>query len=291
MKDKTIPDISRLTNLAPEVRPNPVEDHQTSGAIPYREPFAEYYDLLYRDKDYEQECDLIEEIANCYATFEVQTVLDAGCGTGGHSIILAGREYQVSGVDRSNAMLRIARMKSEKLGKNIEWFNVDIRKLDLQRTFDICLALFAVISFQISNSDVEAALRAVRRHLPVDGLFIFDVWYGPAVLRNGPEKRLKKVETETLRLLRYATPHIDTYAHINETRHHVFVLDRISQKVIAEFQENQKVRYFFPQEIAFYLKQTGFEVIEMFPFPELGASISEEDWNLGIVARAIPGRS
>ena len=66
--------------------------------------YASAYDALYHDKDYERECDFLEAIFRKYSK-KVKTILDLGCGTAGHALILARRGYEVVGVDRSVTML------------------------------------------------------------------------------------------------------------------------------------------------------------------------------------------
>ena len=44
--------------------------------------YADQYDLLYGDKDYEAECDLLEKVFRLYSSAPVKTILDLGCGTG-----------------------------------------------------------------------------------------------------------------------------------------------------------------------------------------------------------------
>jgi len=56
---------------------------------------ADFYDLVYSDKDYEAECDLLEEIFRRYGAGPVQNLLDLGGGTGGHALPLAWRGYRV----------------------------------------------------------------------------------------------------------------------------------------------------------------------------------------------------
>jgi len=60
------------------------------------ERYAEYYDLIYQDKDYEKEYDFIEEIFQNFSSNPVKTIFDGGCGTGGHAIPLAKRGYQIA---------------------------------------------------------------------------------------------------------------------------------------------------------------------------------------------------
>jgi ubiquinone/menaquinone biosynthesis C-methylase UbiE len=52
--------------------------------------YSDAYDLIYRDKDYNAECDLIERIFQTYSN-STRSVLDLGCGTGNHAFPLAQR--------------------------------------------------------------------------------------------------------------------------------------------------------------------------------------------------------
>ena len=111
----------------------------------------------------------------------VKTILDIGCGTGNHSIPLARRGYQVTGVDLSENMLAHAREKarSSNAPPSLAFVQGDARIVDLNQKFDAVLMMFAVLGYQLTNEDVLAALNNVRKHLIPGGLFIFDVWYGP----------------------------------------------------------------------------------------------------------------
>src|SRR5438309_10218919 len=103
---------------------------------------ADFYDALYASKDYPGECDYLEEIFRRYDQRRVRTVVDIGCGTGGHALLLAGRGYDVTGVDRSPKMLRSARAKAASVPLNgrIRFEEGDLRTLALERTFDAAVA-------------------------------------------------------------------------------------------------------------------------------------------------------
>ena len=69
-----------------------------------------YYDRVYWWKDYDQEIDfLVKAFRRC--GIRGKRVLEVACGTGSHSKILVERGYEVTGVDISDDMLRIARSK------------------------------------------------------------------------------------------------------------------------------------------------------------------------------------
>ena len=108
----------------------------------------------------------------------VRSILDLGCGTGNHSLVLAGRGYQVTGVDFSADMLERARGKlalacgeGRKPAGKLELVQGDVRSVGLGRQFDAVLMMFAVLGYQIGNQDVQAALATVRRHLKPGGVF------------------------------------------------------------------------------------------------------------------------
>ena len=137
--------------------------------------YAEAYDIVYRDKDYAAECDLIERLFQRYGEGPMASVLDLGCGTGNHSLLLDQRGYEVVGVDRSASMLAHARSKAAKSepnnGRKEAFYQGDIRNVDLQRQFDAVLIMFAVLGYQLENSDVLSALKTARRHLRFSCVF------------------------------------------------------------------------------------------------------------------------
>src|SRR5919198_851041 len=110
---------------------------------PFGTLYAAAYDAMYADKDYEAECDLVEEAFQRFGSEPVRSILDLGCGTGNHSIRLARRGYDVSGVDLSPDMLAIAAEKSAAAGTSIAFSRGDVRRVDLGRTFDAVLLMFA----------------------------------------------------------------------------------------------------------------------------------------------------
>lgn len=64
--------------------------------------YAGAYDTLYKHKDYEAECDLIEGLLKLHGHEASKSILDLGCGTGNHAVILARRGYEVAGVEHDS---------------------------------------------------------------------------------------------------------------------------------------------------------------------------------------------
>lgn len=250
--------------------------------------YAALYDLLYESKDYEAECDLVERIFREYGSAMPRRVLDLGCGTGGHAIPLALRGYDVVGVDRSPDMLRAAEQKAQSVrGAPLmaRFVPGDIRSVDLDSTFDACLCMFAVLCYQLTNEDVERTLRTARRHLRDGGLFVFDVWYGPAVLAQRPAPRVLSLEHGRRQVVRLATPSLDPRSHSCETEY--TLLDIEGDHVVQRSRERHRVRYFFPMELEYFLMQTGFRLQRLGGFPAFDQEPSEATWNVLAVAEAL----
>jgi 2-polyprenyl-3-methyl-5-hydroxy-6-metoxy-1,4-benzoquinol methylase len=245
--------------------------------------YGEYYDIFYSDKDYEQECDFIQKIFKKYSSSPVKSILDAGCGTGGHSIPLAFRGYEVTGIDASPVMIKKAREKAKEAGVNSTFRPLDIRDFDLKKKFDACISMFAVLNYITETNDILKAMGNVRRHLKPSSIFTFDFWNGLAVLRILPSVRVKVVEKDGKRVIRTVHPEMDALHHICKSHYHVLVTK--GGNILNEFKETHTVRYFFPQEIAHYLDDAGFELLRFCPFLKLEGTVDENEWNVTAIAR------
>lgn len=249
--------------------------------------YADQYDALYTDKNYVAECDLIE--AACRRNdVRPKSILDIGCGTGTHVIEFARRGYDCTGVDLSPAMLTIANNKAADLvnvDHHPQWLNADAREFEAGRSFDVAVMMFAVISYLTRNEDVIQALKNIRRHLNVGGLFICDFWYGPAVLSVKPNERVRVLDTQNGKTIRAASTTLDTYRHTADVTFKLWSIE--GKKYLGETSETHTMRYFFPQEFSLLLQQAGFELIALSQFPGLYEELSIESWNAFSIARAI----
>ncbi|HEY4744175.1 MAG TPA: class I SAM-dependent methyltransferase, partial [Desulfuromonadaceae bacterium] len=151
--------------------------------------YARYYDLLYRDKDYAAEADFVAGLLLAHAP-EARTLLELGCGTGRHAEFLARQGFAVHGVDRSEGMLADAGRRRENLPDDVRgrlaFSPGDARDVRLGRHFDAVVSLFHVMSYMAEGRDLEHAFATARAHLAPGGVFLFDFWYGPAVLSDRP---------------------------------------------------------------------------------------------------------
>jgi SAM-dependent methyltransferase len=249
--------------------------------------YADSYDILYRTKDYAAEVDLIERLLAKHGAPSPRRILDLGCGTGSHALPLAQRGHHVTGVDRSPAMLAQARAKAASTALPADripaFLEGDIGQLDLGERFDAALMMFMVLGYQYDISALMSALASVRRHLDANGLFIFDVWNGLAVLAEPPRERLVEATLSGTRIVRRTRPQIDT---VRQLCHIHFDLERTGSGEAKTWQEKHVMRYFFPQELDLALQSHGLDLLQLSSFPDGEGPPDERAWNIVGVAGA-----
>jgi SAM-dependent methyltransferase len=222
--------------------------------------YSAYYDLLYKNKDYAGEVNYIAGLIKKTAP-SVKTIIELGCGTGIHAAMLAGMGYTVHGVDLSDSMIKQAYERAGKLDKGIaeklSFSKGDARSFRHKEKFDAVISLFHVASYQVSNEDVEAYFETASGHLNKGGVFIFDFWYGPAVLTTPPDVRVRRLENENIKVTRIAEPE-----HLPEENKVIvnFQINVTDKKTnaVEELAESHPMRYFFLPEMSMFLKNSGF---------------------------------
>lgn len=248
--------------------------------------YADFYDWLYQDKNYAGECDALEEIFKKYGKGKISYILDLGCGTGNHAFILHKRGYKIMGVDRSEVMLANARKKLSKLSiaKNIRFQKGDLRNWKMDEKFDAAVMMFAVLGYQLTNKDVLQAFSTVSRHLKHNGLFIFDIWYGPAVISQKPSKRVKTVKINDGEIKRLAWSEINTTKNICTVHYATSYIKNKQQNQVIK--EDHQMRYFFSLELSSLLEESGLKLIHLGAFPNWKEKPSKETWNIFGIAKA-----
>jgi SAM-dependent methyltransferase len=221
---------------------------------------------LYRDKDYAAEAQFVLEQL-CVALRHVpRHMLDLGCGTGLHAVQMAQAGISVTGVDRSADMVAIANNRKKLFPENVREhldFKVgDIRTIEFRRHYDAVLSLFHVMSYLVEVPDLETAFQMARRHLHAGGAFIFDFWYGPAVLRHLPQRRVKTCRLRDSMIQRKTIPELDRQRHVVRVNYDIEIRNIASGKTTRE-REQHVVRYYFPDEIRNQLTGCGFDVVHI----------------------------
>jgi SAM-dependent methyltransferase len=100
-------------------------------------------------------------------------VLDACCGPGRHSLELASRGYEVTGIDITDAYLEAARESAAGLGA-ITFLHADIRELEMPAAFDLAINLYTSFGYFPDPAEDLAALRRLREALKKGGALVLE---------------------------------------------------------------------------------------------------------------------
>lgn len=249
--------------------------------------YSDYYDTLYRNKDYKSEAEFVEKLLGKHLRHKTHSLLSLGCGTCGHEVILAKSGYQIVGVDRSSEMLEVARKKIKRMGlaKDINLINGDIRELMFEQTFDGVIAMFNVMGYQIENNDMQRTLGGVSKCLKKGGVFIFDCWYAPAVLRDPPTDKVKEITAKGQRLIRLTKSQLELNKDVVNISFQV--LNIKGGKILDEVNENHPMRYFTLPGLEYFLQKSGLELVNTYDWMEMSSPASGRKWDVFVVARKV----
>ena len=123
--------------------------------------------------------DLYREVLNNPAIFDLigevrgKRVLDAGCGEGRNTRLLAKRGADVCGVDLSEAMIVRARYEETNAKHRIEYFTGSYCRMPFfqDNRFDLVVSFMALMD----GPDYEKTVREIRRVLKPGGELVFSI--------------------------------------------------------------------------------------------------------------------
>lgn len=188
------------------------------------------------------------------------SILDLACGTGRVSLYLARAGHRVTGIDRSEALLREARRKSLRLKLPVEWVNNDVRSFKLGKRFPLVIFPLNSISSLIEAKDLHSCFACVKRHLAPKGKFVIDS-SNPRLesLLRDPQSRFPHS--------RYPAPSGQGTVEVTESTSYDASLQvnyiRLYHKIpreVSEFVEEAVARIYFPQELNTLLQYNGFVI-------------------------------
>lgn len=136
--------------------------------------FARVYDTFMDNVPYEEWSEYVAGILREYGITD-GLLLDLGCGTGSLTELLAGKGYDMIGVDYSEEMLEIAREKKETSGRDILYLLQDMREFELYGTVRGIVSICDSMNYLMTEEDLLEVFRLVNNYLDPGGIFIFDL--------------------------------------------------------------------------------------------------------------------
>ncbi len=201
-----------------------------------------------------------EEIEDTEAALlqERNLVVELGCGTGSFTQIMKKKGYDIMGIDMSPEMLNIARNKAAEAGLDIMYLEQDMRELDLYCTAGTIVSVCDSINYLLEDEDVIETFRLVNNFLYPGGIFIFDF--------NTLYKYRDVIGDATIAENREDCSFIwDNYyheeEHINEYDLTIFVRTSGEEDVFRRFSETHYQRGYTVEDMKYYLKEAGLELV------------------------------
>jgi len=247
--------------------------------------YSLYYDLLYSDKDYSGEAAYVLSTLGKHVSTKLTSLLELGCGTGIHAALMAEHGLSVLGVDVSGAMLAEARKRLTKQGQlqnQLSFEQGDARDFRTNRRFGAVISLFHVLSYQSREVDLQAMMKTAAFHLEQGGIFVFDFWYGPAVLWQRPAVRLKRLANAEIEVERLAEPVLIDVENVVDVNYSVLIRN-LKSNVVEQINERHRMRYFFLPEVDKLLGENGFERLRAEEWMT-GRSPSVDSWSVCVIA-------
>lgn len=114
-------------------------------------------------------------VENC-AVQPTKSVLDVGCGSGRHSLVLAELGVEVVGVDYVQRFVDEAQTEaSARSLSNVSFITADCRNVDLKERFDAAICLYDVVGSYTNEEHNLSLLRNLGKHLKTNGHVLLSV--------------------------------------------------------------------------------------------------------------------
>lgn len=216
---------------------------------------ARFYDSLTRDVPYDTIADYYETLFDRHGR-RPRTILDMACGTGTLTCMLAGRGYDMIGVDASAEMLSVAAVKSYDTPNRPMFINQRLEHLDLYGTVDAAVCSLDGINY-IRPEHIPEVFRRIRLFLEPGGIFIFDV-NTPSKLK-GLDGNIFLDETDDVFCVWRAA--FDKAE--NACRYGMDIFAREGGKWSRSREEHVEYAY-EPSELQMMLQKAGFDKVEVY---------------------------
>ncbi len=135
---------------------------------PLYDQLVNYYEVL-EGRDWRSEIDLINSVLSNYGC---RHVIDLGCGTGYHVRALTKLGFEITGIDTSMPIVRVARKRAAKEGIAPRFVVGSYYAFSSEKSYDAALCLNW--SIPCRNDEVRRFLDNTSSLLRLGGLLIFD---------------------------------------------------------------------------------------------------------------------
>lgn len=213
----------------------------------YAQWFNEDYLKLYSDHNEEEAKKQVAFLIHSLKLTGHEHVLDLGCGTGRHSIILAQLGCTVTGMDLSAVLIEKAKQKAALQPQlKLKFVLGDMRRMEHAEHFDLIISMFTSFGYFENDEENTLVLRSIHSVLKPHGRFFLDYLHPHDV-----RKHLIPIETKL----------IDGIEIVIERQ---VVKDQIVKTIhFPHTTYQEKVRLFSRDEMEKILFKSGLEILHV----------------------------
>ena len=223
----------------------------------------EFYDIMFSDLDHDFEFYL--DMAKEYGT----PILECMCGTGRMLLHLAGKGFEIEGLDLNENMLSRAEKKianePEEIRTRIKIWKDDLRTFSSDRKYNLIFIPFSSFLHILTHEDRFQALAQMKKYLAETGVIIIDI-FNPDLTR--PENVLKfdrktKTVPETGETFcRFYTQSFNREKHTIDVQYIYDLVD--SGGLVRRKFNNLEIAYLFYDDVKQLADKTGLKIVKVY---------------------------
>jgi ubiquinone/menaquinone biosynthesis C-methylase UbiE len=218
----------------------------------FDETYLKIYSFIDTPEANRKQVEFIEKVLELNKEHKI---LDLACGQGRHAIELAKRGYNITGLDYSDYLLRVAKEKALKEKVNIKFIKGDMRNLPFANEFNAIYMFFSSFGY-FSDEDNFKVLKEVSNALKNGGKFLIDL--------SNPIRVIKNFQYESWILTKEGIICLEQN-EFDPIKMRTRTLRTVFSKGGKEIEKKEHiVRLYTPSELSFLMELAGLKVIKFY---------------------------
>lgn len=157
----------------------------------FREWFdSPYYPQLYFERDEKEATAFIDRLLSTLRPPAGSRMLDLACGRGRHSLILADKGFDVTGIDLSERNIEYARQFEN---EHLHFYQHDMRQMLITQYYDYVFNFFTSFGYFRTEREHRNTIRTVSLALKEGGTFVLDYLNTPYAEQHLVHRSQKKI--------------------------------------------------------------------------------------------------
>ncbi len=212
-----------------------------------------YHEMYQSIFDYDKEFKFYNRLLKKY---RCKKILEIGCGSGNLAPFFLKAEYNYTGLDLFNEMLRIAREVEPKAN----FVQGDMRNIKIKDKFDAIIITGRSFAYITTNRDVMDTLKSVNKHLKKNGVVIFENFDAEAVFGNFKKSSIQIAKFQNRKYKRVSTKSRNMETGWTWNWHAKYYIKENGKTRTVE--DSSILRAFTEDELKLFLKINSFEIKE-----------------------------